>query len=1107
MNVLRTSSARTFRIGKVALLLAVAAQGNAGLAQISAGALTGVARDASGGAVAGAVVTVTHLGTGLARTGTTGANGAYGFQELPVGTYSLTVSSSGFAVARLSGVVISIAGVAAQDVTLAVVPVVQAVAVHSDEGVIAMDTPALGGFVSPEKMQDIPLNGRNFVDLAFLQPGITKNSNLAPQGGTTGQWFSSNGLPDRSNNQLLDGASIVSIQGGAGPSILSTSLGLDGVQEIRVLNAFTEAQYGGVLGAQLVLVSRAGTNAFHGDGYDFVRSSALDAKSPLLLPTQPKQSFSRNQFGGALGGPLRRNRLFSDTVLEVLLATQPQTGTSVSFDAGCVASAGAMLTNSQCSQMKLPASTPTVTVNPVSALLLPVLRPPAGTNGLQYSGANFSWSFPLPQQEFYGQQRVDFVLSSNDSAFARFTSDHAAVPVLNTFPYFFYNILSKGNFGTVSETHLFSSRFVSTAAFSYSGIDVSANCTAGIPGGYELVAGAGMGGITIAGSASFGPCSSDTRSRKLLYSLRDDLIYTRGMHAIRFGVLYSRDVPTISSPQNSRGSFTFASLADFVQGNSNGYTFHTAGPRYYPSFRQNEFGFYLQDEVALPHRLHVNAGLRYEPWTMPVERVGQSAFIAASPLVDPSASFQVGPLIAANPSLHNFGPRVGVTWDAFGNGKTAIRAGYSRLYDLEPLNSTYNNYSVGTPPFSGAFSTSNVAQATYTYRQGLPIRGVSNATETGLLPFPTPANAWSGYGIALYAQPVAHHIKQPAADVWTASVAQELSAHSVLTIAYVGDRGTHLVQSVDINPNVRQSLNGQDYWPVGATRINPQYTSINQNGTTGDSTYHALEADLNYSVAPGLQLQAAWTWSKVLVNVQGVVGAETASAPLYPVDSYNTRLDRSPAIFDATHNVRFNAIYHLPGPSGHGDAVKTLASGWWLSTIFAAESGLPFTPTLAFNNSRSGIGANGGGGVDRPSYVSPGNLSAALLLDPLAIVYNRNTVIQHTPTQYYNPHMFTVGPAGFLGTAGRNSLRGPGLLNVDMAVNKDTKLRWLGEAGVLALRAEGFNVLNHTNYGEPNGSVWSSATALNANAGRITSLINPTQSSWRDVQLAVKLLF
>jgi hypothetical protein len=1078
-----------------------------GFAQVSTGSLSGTVYDKSGSAIVHAAVTVQNSGTGLTRRTVTTENGSYLIAELPVGSYSVSVSLPGFTTATLQNVDITVARQSVQDITLAVGSATESVTVQGQEQLTDTTNPSLGGFVSPIKMEDIPLNGRNFVDLAFLQPGVNKNSNLAPQGGTTGEWFSSNGLPDRSNAQLLDGASIVSIQGGAGSSILSTSLGVDGIQEFRVINGFTGAQYGGVLGAQLVIVSKGGTNSFHGDAYDFVRNSVLDAKSPLLLPTQPKQSFQRNQFGGAFGGPIVKDRLFTYTVLEVLLATQPQTGTSVSFDPGCVAPAGAVLTNAQCSQLKLPTPTSTVTVNPVSALLLPALRPPAGTGGLQYAGDNFSYSFPLPQQEFYGQERVDYTLGKKDTAFARFTSDHATVPVLNSFPYFYYDIMSKGNIGTISETHIFSPTLLNTAGFSYTGIDVKGSCTASIPGGYELIAGAGMGGISIAGSASFGPCSSDTRSRKLLYSFRDDAVYDHGRHSVKFGFLYARDVPSISSPQNARGSFTFPSLLNFMQGISNGYTFHTAGPRYFAAFHQNEFGFYAQDDIKVTRRVVVNAGLRYEPWTMPVETNGQSAFINNTPLVEPNGTVQVGPLIASNPSLLNFGPRIGVAWDILGNGKTVLRSGYNRLYDQEPLNSTYNNYSVGTPPFSGAFSTSNVAQASYTFQQGLPIKGVSNATETGLLPFPTPANAWSDYGIALYVQPVGHNIKQPTADIWTLSVQQQLPLRAVLTLSYVGNRGTHLIQSLDINPNVRQIVNGQDYWPANATRINPQYTSINQNGTTADSNYNAFEANVSYSASPVLQFQVAYAWSKAIDNVQGVVGAESASSPLEPSDSYNTRLDRGPAIFDVTQNLRVNAIYHLPEVSRFGRTVRAITHGYWVSPILAAQSGLPFTPTIAFNNSRSGVGNNGGGGVDRPSYVTSANLASALSIDPRAEIYRKSAVIQHSATQYFNPHMFTVGPPGYLGTAGRDSLRGPGLLDLDFSVNKDTKLHFLGEGGMLELRAEIFNILNHVNYGEPNGSVWSTATALNPNAGLITSLINPTQSSWRDIQLAAKILF
>ena len=645
-------------------------------------------------------------------------------------------------------------------------------------------------------------------------------------------------------------------------------------------------------------------------------------------------------------------------------------------------------------------------------------------------------------------------------------------------------------------------------SFSYTGIDVQANCIAQIPGGAELIQGAGMGSISVTGSVSFGPCSSDTRSRKLLYNLREDDVFNLGRNSIKFGVQYTLDVPTISSPQNARGAFTFSSLQNFVQGISSGYTFHTAGPRYYPAFHQHEFGFYAQDDIKVWRRLTVNAGIRYEPWTMPVALNGQSAFINNNPLIDPTGSFQIGPLVASNPSFKNFGPRIGLAWDVFGTGKTSVRAGYNRLYDLEPLNSTYNNYSVGTPPINGAFSTSSAtgisAAATSTFQQGLPLQTIYYPTQTGAVPFPTAGNAWSKYGIALYVQPVGHNIKQPTADIWTLSVQQQLPYSAVLSLAYTGDRGTHLIQGLDINPNQRQIVNGQDYWAAGATRINPQYTSVNQNGTTGDSNYNSFEASVNQRAGSRLEYQVSYT-----DNVQSVVGAETGGTPEYPADSYNTRLDRGPALFDVTQNLRVNAIYHLPNLLPSNRILRVFSDGWWVTPVLAAQSGLPFTPVIGFNNSRSGVGANGGGGVDRPNYVTPQNLAAAQLLDPLAVVYNKKQVIQHWKSQYFNPHMYTVGPSGYLGTASRESLRGPGLLDLDFAVNKDTKLRFLGDSGVLQFRAEIFNILNHVNYGEPSNTVWSNATSLSSTAGQISSLIGGSNNSnqWRDIQLGIKAVF
>ncbi|QHN02603.1 hypothetical protein FTO74_03865 [Granulicella sp. WH15] len=1066
--------------------------------QVSTGSLSGIVKDPTGSVLPDATVVLKNLGTGLTRTTTSKSDGSYAVPELPVGAYTVSAAHSGFNTASISGLTISVATNSTLDISLPVGSTTESVLVTDSTQQVDTTSPSLGGFVSPQRIEDLPLNGRNFVDLAFLQPGVDLNTNKGTQGGTVGEWFSSNGMPDRSNLQLLDGASVVSIQGGAGSSILSESLGVDGIQEFRVINGFTGAEYGGVLGAQLILVSKGGTNAFHGDVYDYLRNSALDAKYPILLSTQPKQTFHRNQFGGALGGPIVKGRAFFSTVFEALKASQPIPTSVTTLGPGCIAAAGAVLTNAQCPQLQLPASTPSVTVNAVTASLLPIFRP-AGVVYAPGSPNQYNFTFNQPQNEYYGQARVDYIFGEKDTAFARFTTDYATEPVSQGQPYFYYNALSKGNIGTVSETHTFSSRLLNTIGFSYTGIDTQVNCFASVPGDLSILPGQTMGSISIPGVASFGPCSSDTRSRKLVYDIRDDAFYNVGRHSVKFGVLYNRVAPSIGSPQNARGGFTFPSLSSFITGNASTFTLRAFGPTYHPAFTDNEFGFYVQDDFKIWPRLTLNLGLRYEPWTVPVEDHGQTAYVNNIPLVDPAAtSFTVGPMLAHNPSLKNFSPRIGLAWDVFGNGKTAFHAGYNRLYDVEPLNGAYNNYSVATPPFSASVVPTFTGQAAATFKLGLPVSALAaNAAGTATIPFPTPSTV-----VSPSAQTIGHNLQQPTADEWLASVQQQLPSHTLLTLAYVGTRGLHLIQNVDINPNQRQIVDGQTYWPVGATRINPHFGSILQNGSTGDSIYHGMQVSVNRDVATTLQLQASYTWSRVIDNGQGVVGIESTATPLQPDNSYDPRRDRSAAAFNVTNNLRLNAIYRLPHTQRFGVVGRQVVNGWWISPILSAQSGLPFSPQVGFNNSRSAINTNLGN--ERPSYVTPENLAAALALDPQAVVFNRGRVIQHTRAQYFNPHMYTVGPAGFLGNVGRDSLYGPGLLNLDLSVVKDTKLAVLGSSGAIQFRAEFFNIINRENFAEPTETAFSSA-GVSPTAGLITSLINP--NAQRQIQLALKILF
>ncbi len=1095
-----THTKNSVRLAGVFLLflLSFSALSPRAFSQLNTGSLEGVVHDASDNVLTDTRVNLVNEQTGITRSAATDSEGRYRFIELPVGSYALRIEHDGFKTVTIPGVAISVAHQTVEDASLEIGEISEHVNVEASSSDVDTSSPTLGGYVSPQRVASLPLNGRNYVDLVFLQPGITLNTSRQANGGTVGSWFSSNGAPIRSNAQLLDGASVTSLSGAAGASVVGATLGVDGIQEFRVINGYVPAEYGGSLGAQVVIASRGGSNQFHGDVFEYLRNSALDAKYTLLQPTQPKQAFRRNQFGASVGGPILKDKFFFNAVFEALKAAQPVPTTQTTIGPGCVVAGGTKLTNQECPQLQLPASTPSITVNDVTAKVLSDLRP--STSLVSYSATNpsqFTYVFPQHQDDYYGQARVDYTFSSKDSAFFRYTIDKATQPSTNYgWPYFYQNGKSRGDLGTVSETHVFSPSLLNTAGFSYTGITINITCSADVPSGSSILnVGLGMGTLTVPGITNYGACVSNNFQRKLFYSFRDDLLYTHGAHEIKAGVMYNRDVPSISSPVNQRGIFTFPSFVSLFTGDPSSFTFRASGPLNPRAFAQNEYAFYVRDDWKIRKNLTINLGLRYEPWSRPDETSGRQSWLE-SPFVDPTqTSFQAGNMIRKNVSLWNLSPRVGLAWDVRGDGKTAVRASFVQLYDQTPLPQSYINVSTATPPFSSVVAPSFTGQAAATWKLGLPVTSLAaNAAGTATIPFPTPDSV-----VRPSVQPIQYRLKQPYLDSWTASVQQQLPASATLTVAYVGTRGVHLMRNSEVNPNkATQITDGVPYWAPGGTRLNPNFASILQSESTAESSYHALQTQVTGNIRNKVQFQASYTWSRLIDNGQAIVIAETAASPLQSPNPYNSRWDRSSSVFDTPHNLRLNAIYHLPTPSRQ----KTLLGGWWVSSIFTAQSGLPFTPQVSFNNSRSGV--NNGIGAERPSYVTEANLTSAKALDPNAVIFDRSKVIQHGTTQYFNPHMYTLAPAGYLGNVGRNSLRGPDYVNLDFSVVKDTKLRWLGDAGALQFRTEMFNILNHPNYGEPNATVLS-ATGIVSGAGLISNLINP--NAQRQIQFALRASF
>jgi hypothetical protein len=1174
------SRAVVFVVGLILLVAAVPVFG-----QLPTGTILGTVKDSSGALVPGATVTAQNSETGGSRSISTDETGAYRLAALPVGHYDVRVESAGFKPTTEKGLILDVGEEAVLNVTLQVGTTVQEVVVTGEAPLVNTTTASLGGLVSEKKIVDLPMNGRNFLDLVLLQPGISQDVVVVHLGGGgEGTTYSSNGAPIISNNFLLDGTPTQNVLGYNGASAVGTTLGLDGIREYKVITNAFSAEYGMSMGSQMTIVSKGGSNQFHGDVFEYLRNRVLDARNffddtqarcqasgASSCPRSPQ--YQRNDFGGAFGGPIRKDKTFFWGVYEGLRQAKGNPVITKSIPANCVLNgtrtvaqgnpngADFRVTPADCgnpSGMSAP-----ITVNAAIRPLL-ALYDPADSNYTQNSHESVN----------YGQMRVDHNFSKDDSLFARYTIEDAIdfVPgpgfgaSVYGFKEFQNSEPSRSQFITLSESHIFSPALLNTARISFSRTNILANLVANpSQTGQEVVGpdvsfanGEPIGLIVIgsngSGSSTFTTMGPDFAAPNYhlqnYWSLSEDLYYTRGKHALKFGFLGNRIQIITGETVWARGRVNFlGGLATFLQNQPSQELAAIPGGVPRRHFRYETYGFYGQDDWRVTPRLMLNLGLRYEFNTTPVESQGLS-----TTLLNPGAQVDVvggpnwtNPLTTQpylrNPSLKNFSPRIGFAFDPTGSGKTSFRGAYGIYYDVATIGSTTFGYVVGDPPYR---SINSIFPAPgQSWAPGF----ISASPGPFQPPFLNPGatNSFQGFFPPAPLNLTQHDIRQPYLMQWNFSVDRQLPGDMGLTVSYVGTRGVHLWGQGDANPCIPAHIvNGVPDWSnpanaacpstnvafpsghictvilnSGVTRLVPSgrrncnFGNDNSVQTTSASWYDGLQVSLQKRLSHGLEFQSAYTYSKTLDLPQGrlFIDGEVAT-PAAPQN-----VDRGRSVYDATHNWRFNTLYSLPTRNLQGFAGK-LANGWSVQSILAVQSGFALTPSApgvvltpgqaAVDVSLNTIN-NINGAYERPEYVTSANIADVTtcvangltqlgrLCNPNAVVYNPATVIVGKPGQWYNPNMFTTPIPGFLGNVGRGSLTGPGLFNVDFSVHKDTKVRLLGEAGNLQFRAEFFNILNRANFlnNPPNGNA-----IVGPGAGALT-----LARDGRDVQLALKLSF
>jgi hypothetical protein len=1016
--------------------------------------ITGFVSDPSGGLLTGARIRARSVETGASRFTSTLGNGRFTFPNMPPGTYEIRAEAQGFRPIIRQGVRVGVGDSAEVDFSLELGAIDQEVTVLAGALPVNTYSHELSYLVNEKSIRELPLNGRNYTDLALLQPGVI----AYPQrdGGSVvahGLGTSINGQDPRSNVYLLDGQPQNDLTNGPAGSAAGTVLGIETVQEFRVETNAYSAEFGRNAGGQFAVLSKSGTNGFHGSAYEFFRNDHLDARN--FFDPADKPAFTRNQFGATAGGPIQKDKMFFFLGYEGLHERLGRTITSFVPDL-----------NARQGILPDPANPGRTIQTGVDAAVRPYLNAmplptgPAAGDGL----APYSFRFNQTLPEHYFQARADRNLTANQQMFARYTLDDAAQHLPTDFPQFPRDFISRNQFATAEHLWTISPLAVNKLRASFSrtriGQQVEANTDTPLPPFNP--AATLIGDIDIGGMPRFGPQSTvNFRAVQNVFGGEESLALNRGAHAIKVGALVERYQANMFNPTFGLGIFSFRSVSDFLQNRP--FRFIGLAPeaqmdRYW---RFTMLAGYVQDAYRAARRLTLNFGLRYEYATVPAETQGRD-----TALPDLNERTLHPGTIYANPTARNISPRAGFAWDVFGAGRTALRGGYGLYFNTN--NQQNLIVTVTNPPWT-------------------PRPVIPNPS------FPRPnfsANA------ILSVRPIEFNLKNPNLHVWNLNFEHQLPGETVIAVGYAGTRGVHLLRNTDANLAIPQQLaGGAWFWPMGAPRRNPAFSTIELKKSDGTSRYNALLLEIRKRFRSGLTFQSAYTLSRNIDDTQAStffsdsLNGNVSAMPEFPGFEYNKGL----ADYHATHNWVMNAIYELPFGRHSTGAVKALLEGWQLSAINNVRSGNPLTVFISANWSRSQWNPSNSptAGFDRPSF-APG--------------FTHQTAVIGSPDQYFNPAAFVLPPQGTLGNAGRGTLIGPNLRTLDVSLAKVLKLPFLGEQGRLQFRAEAFNVANHANFGSPSLIAFAGA-AQNERPFSTFGRIRFTVTSSRQVQLALRVSF
>ncbi len=904
-------------LGSLLLLLSTLAS-----AQSTGGSIQGAVKDESAAVLPGVTVTVRNAETGVSRAVVTDNRGAYVAHNLSPGRYDITAELAGFKTVTRRGIGLSVGDELVIELTLSVGAVSENVVVTSEAPLVETTSSGISGVVDSQQIREMPLNGRDFIQLSTLQMGVTSAvSGDSNQSRGFGVKLSIGGARPSQNRFLLDGSDINDTAGATPGSAAGVMLGVDTLREFRVLTNAYSAEYGKAAGGVVLAVTKSGTNEFHGTAFEFLRDSRLDA--PNFFDAGDPPPFRRNQFGFSLGGPVVRRKTFFFGSYEALRERLGLTTISRVPDAA----------------------------TRTSAAVAPVIKPYLALfplpNGRTLGGgiAEFVTSVHNVTDENFATVRVDQNVGG-DNMFVRYSFDNAQRVQPNALQLYDNHQTSRYHYVTGEHTHLFSSRLLNTARVAFnrnrSG-DINTTNVEISPTLFFVPSYSQLGGLSVTGLTALSG-GGDSFSPRIFQNtnidVMDSLTYDRGAHSLKVGAGATRYFNNNIASFRPGGLYAFTSLANFLAGRSSRLESTVPGlsdPERHWS--QWLFGTYVQDDWKATRNMTVNLGLRYEFITVPKERDGKSANLINVPM---DTETTVGPLFK-NPSLKNFAPRLGVVWAP--GEKTAVRAGFGMFYD-QLLSNFVILPGSRVPPF---WVQANPANPTFPdFFQKVSPKDIDPRIDT--IPF----------------EP-----DQPYRAQYNVSVQREVWGRFAVTAGYVGSRGVHMTRAVaNANPNVPAgTLDGRLFFPATPQKANPVWASIRYRPTDGSSFYNALLLGLANQGENGFQFQANYTLGKSIDDSSSVYNEQEFLNTIPVSNIFDPLADRGLSDYDVRQNLSANFVWELPFQRGNdAGALHALVAGWQLAGIVRLSAGSPFTAVLGYDRARVGAPRTGGG--QRPDLAS-----------------------------------------------------------------------------------------------------------------------------------------